>query len=70
MSILTIVLILAIGYLLYTMLQSYRSLERELREIRVKCIGTPSSAVAGEDPATSVKNTVVNGLTRLMNVAS
>jgi hypothetical protein len=70
MSILIIVFILVIGYLLYTMLESYRSLERELREIRVKCIGTPNSEVASADPGATIKKTLVSGLTRIMNAAS
>lgn len=65
MSILFILLIAIILYLIYVMLQSYRSLERELREIRVKCTGQPTSQYAKPDPATTVQTTIVGALKAL-----
>jgi hypothetical protein len=51
-----LLVIAALMYVLYIMLESYRSLERELREIRLKCIGTKESDLAVADPATTIKN--------------
>lgn len=65
MSILVILLVAIILYLIYVMLQSYRSLERELREIRVKCTGRPSSKYADADPAVTVQNSIVGALKAL-----
>jgi hypothetical protein len=51
-----LLVIAALMYVLYVMLESYRSLERELREIRLKCMGTHESALAVADPATKIKD--------------
>jgi hypothetical protein len=51
-----LLVIAALMYVLYIMLESYRSLERELREIRLKCIGTKESDLAVADPATTIKD--------------
>jgi hypothetical protein len=51
-----LLVIAALLYVLYVMLESYRSLERELREIRLKCMGTQESALAVADPATKIKD--------------
>lgn len=62
MNLLTVVLIGIVAYLVYLMLQSYRSLERELREIRVKCLGTPNSGVADRDPMVTLREKLTNAL--------
>lgn len=62
MSLLVIFLIMALGYALYTMLQTYRSLERELREIRLKCMGTATSAESAPDPAETMTKQLVSRL--------
>lgn len=59
MSLIIIVLLLALGYALYTMLQTYRSLERELREIRLKCMGKADSAESAPDPAETMTKQLV-----------
>jgi hypothetical protein len=66
MSILQIVLVLLMIWIVYTMLQSYRSMEKELREIRMKCIGKATSEFT-KDPVDSVRGKLVEGLTQLMN---
>jgi len=64
MNFLVLLLAAALAYLVYTMLQSYRSLERELREIRLKCMGTRESAVASADPAVALRDRLLSGLNR------
>lgn len=59
-----LVVLAALLYVLYVMLQSYRSLERELREIRLKCMGTRESALATPDPATTIKDRLVGAFAR------
>ncbi len=64
MSLLQLALIALMIWIVYTMLQSYRSMEKELREIRVKCMGSPTSSLT-EDPISSVRSKLVEGLTQL-----
>jgi hypothetical protein len=70
MNLLTILLILIVAYLLYIMLDSYRSLERELREIRLKCTGSRESAVASKDPTETLKDRLLSGLQKAVAVTS
>ena len=60
MDMLTMFLIAVVLWFVWSILQSYRSLEKELREIRVKCVMQPSSET--KDPVDTLKNTVVYGL--------
>jgi len=55
-----LLVIAALLYVLYVMLESYRSLERELREIRLKCTGTRESSLAVADPATTIKDRLLS----------
>lgn len=64
MSLLQLALILLVAYIVYTMMQSYRSMEKELREIRMKCIGKATSEFT-KDPIDSVRGKLVEGLTQL-----
>ena len=64
MSLLQIALIALVAYIVYTMMQSYRSMEKELREIRMKCIGTATSEYT-KDPIDAVRGKLVEGLTQL-----
>lgn len=64
MSLLQIALIMLMIWIVYTMLQSYRSMEKELREIRVKCIGTAKSSLT-QDPVDNVRSKLVEGLSQL-----
>lgn len=61
---LQLALIILIVWIVYVMLQSYRSMEKELREIRMKCMGTASSQYTN-DPIEAVKGKLVEGLTQL-----
>jgi len=64
MNLTTILLILLVIWIVYTMLQSYRSMEKELKDIRMKCMGSASGSMM-KDPMTSIKSAVVSGLTKV-----
>ncbi len=64
MNFVVILMLFLTAYIVYTMMDSYRSMQKELREIRLKCIGTPDSAYT-KDPTGVLKGTLVEGLTRL-----
>jgi hypothetical protein len=59
----TMLLVMVLLWFVYMLLQSYRNLEKELREIRVKCV--MPAATTQEDPVNTMKQTVVAGLSRL-----
>ena len=63
MNLVVVILVAIILWFVWMLLQSYRNLEKELREIRVKCVmgGSPDRP----DPVESAKATVVSGLSRL-----
>lgn len=68
MSLLQLALIALMIWIVYTMLQSYRSMEQELREIRVKCIGIgKATSTYTKDPVDSVRTKLIEGLTQLAN---
>jgi len=46
MNLIVVILLLIGAYLIYSMLESYKELAKEIREIRLKCINPPSSAKA------------------------
>jgi hypothetical protein len=69
MSLLQLALIMLVIWIVYTMLQSYRSMEKELREIRVKCIGKPTSSFT-QDPVDNVRTKLVEGLSQLAKMAA
>ncbi len=64
MNLSVIALLLIVGWIVYTIGQSYRALQQELREIRIKCIGTADSKYTKE-PTSQIKNVLVEGLTKL-----
>jgi hypothetical protein len=51
-------------WLVSGLLQSYRNIEQELREIRVK-LGMPTDNQDQVDPVEGMKDTVVGGLKRV-----
>jgi hypothetical protein len=69
MNTLVIVLVAIIVWLAYTMYNSYRAMEKELREIRLKCIGQRES-VYTSDPAETMKTTMLGILSKLAKVSS
>lgn len=63
------IIILILAYIVYTMMQSYRGMERELREIRVRCIGTSDSKYTAQDPVSTLRNRLTEGLHILSNAS-
>jgi hypothetical protein len=45
MNLITVILIALVIWLVYSLIQSYRNLEKELKEIRAKCIGVNNITV-------------------------
>lgn len=70
MNLLTIVLFAALAYVLYIMLSTYRSLERELREIRLKCMGRPESSQTAADPGVVAKTQLLETFRKAMAAVS
>lgn len=64
MNLAIIVALLIIAWIVYTISQSYRALQQELREIRMKCFGAPDSKY-NKEPTSQIKNVLVEGLTKL-----
>ena len=68
MGMIVVLLLLLAAYIVYTMMDSYRSMQKELRDIRLKCMGTATSAYT-RDPTGEMKGQLVEGLTRLRQAA-
>lgn len=65
MNIVTILVIAVVLWFVYGLLESYRNIEKELREIRLKCMIEPDPSRS--DPIDSMKNVMVDRLSRLKN---
>lgn len=61
MNLITVIIIAIVIWLVYSLIQSYRNLEKELREIRAKCIGvnntTTTSTTSGTTETMSISPT-------------
>jgi hypothetical protein len=77
MQIITLISILFIGWLIYYLIQSHHNIEKELREIRIKCVlptnsndtTSPASySNSNNYPLNSIKNSVVSNLMSLLPV--
>lgn len=64
MNLIVVILILITMWLVSGLLQSYRNIEQELREIRMK-LGMPTDNQDQVDPVEGMKDTVVGGLKRV-----
>lgn len=70
MNMITVILIVVVMWLVYALLQSYRRLETELREIRVKCVGagvgsgsiSVDAPQSTSDPMSKMRSNVVSML--------
>lgn len=62
MQLVTLIVIVICLWFVYALLQSYKNIERELREIRVKCV-LPTKTKS--NPVESMKDTIVSGLSRM-----
>lgn len=69
MSLIAVIVILVLAYIVYTMMQSYRGMERELREIRLRCMGTTQSKYETQDPVSTLRNRLTEGLQVLSNAS-
>jgi hypothetical protein len=76
MKIITLITIVIIAWLIYSLIQSHHNIEKELREIRIKCVlpnnsSTPSSnndKYSNPDnyPLNSIKTGLISNLTSLL----
>lgn len=64
MNLIIVILIVIALWLVSGLLQSYRNIEQELRDIR-KQLGMPSDDPHQVDPVKGMKDTVVGGLKRV-----
>ena len=69
MNTLVIVLVAIIVWMAYTMHSSYRALEKELREIRLRCIGR-SESVHTSEPTEQMKSTMMGMLSKLAKLSA
>jgi hypothetical protein len=70
MNLILVLLLLIAGWLLYTMMQSYNTMARELREIRLKCIDRAGATLETEEavnPYLQMQGTVIETLQRISN---
>jgi len=68
MNLIVVILVVIIIWLVYALLQSYRGLAEELRQIRAQCIGT-GTGTAGQgykastvDPVDKMTGSLISGL--------
>ena len=75
MNVITLLTIIVIGWLIYSLIQSHHNIEKELREIRMKCVlpnnTSPSSnkdqySNTDNYPLNSLKTSLVSNLTSLL----
>ena len=67
MNLVSVMLVSLVAWLVYSMLQSYRNIAQELREIRIKCMNDSSMQV---DPVDRITKTVVSGLETVKKYAA
>ncbi len=60
MNLITVIIIGIVIWLVYSLINSYRSLEKELREIRAKCMAQPQPQVSTTTPQIKTANTSSN----------
>jgi hypothetical protein len=68
MNLVTVIVLLIALWVAYSFVQSYRGIEKELKEIRIKCVAAGASARLSEntaDPYDRLKDQLVSGLRRL-----
>jgi len=69
MNLITIIVIFILIWLIYSILNSYNSLQMELREIRMKCIaggGNIDQSQFTQNPMTNMKQNLINGLNKFI----
>jgi hypothetical protein len=69
MNSITFVLLLVVIWMVYTMYQTYIGMQKELREIRLKCMGTTGSKFE-RSPAEDMKQGMIETLSMLAKVST
>ena len=62
MKIITLLTILLIAWLIYSLIQSHNNIEKELREIRIKCVLPTTSDTGNKDKYSNPENNPLNNL--------
>lgn len=75
MKLVVLILILLAAWLVYSILQSYRNMEYELREIRMKCIKEPAVTSSDDrgrnrDPTENMTSSLVSLLQMVKNYST
>lgn len=66
MSLIVVLLLALAAYTIYVMLDSYRQMARELREIRLQCA---MGATQRSDPMVTIKDRLIAGLEQAKSLA-
>lgn len=69
MNTITLILLGFVLWLTYIMYNSYVGMQKELREIRLKCMGTPDSKYATDVPG-KLKTNLIETLTSLAQMSA
>ena len=69
MNFVAVILIVLALWLIYSLLQSYRNIEAQLREIKIKCVIDGNSSTPSVDPVLNMQSSIVNGLAMMKNYA-
>lgn len=70
MNTLTLILVGCVLWLSYVMYTSYMGMQTELREIRLKCMGTTKSKYTPEDVGNTVKTKLIETLSSLAKMSA
>jgi hypothetical protein len=68
MNLTGIILVAVIIWMVYTMYKSYQAMQNELKEIRLKCMGTSKSQYQS-DPTEDMRTTLLGALGSLAKVS-
>lgn len=69
MNTLTLILVAVVVWLSYVMYDSYTAMQKELREIRLRCMGTVDSKYATPSVSNTMKQGLIETLTALAKVS-
>ena len=69
MNLTVVLLLVGASYIIYTILESYRSMTRELREMRLKCMA-PTLSDSSADPVDTMKVQMIQVLSKLKDMAN
>lgn len=69
MNLVIVILVVILLWFLYSLLQSFRNIETQLREIKTKCVIDGSSHTGSKDPVDSMQSNIISGLSALKQYA-